>query len=489
MAGKWLGFEHLDLRDYPVLEPTPLSPEIMLTAQSVLETEEKERLRDLAYQFDLLIGDPQNNEDFEFWRRYLQDKVALYRDYPASLMVLSIYRAGQIASALRFLGAPAAGSAAQQAQRLADRLIEEPFLVNFLPAVDNQVLVELFSGGAEIPEGNTLQATASFVERLKVFGAKVDSVLDAGRSDASRGAVELESFISETGLEQEADLKLFFDLFRDRDRDTAGAVTLALSDETVRGLMVQVPFQLRSILRPPELLPKLGITSTSANTQELREGIALLIEEPSGNFRVDEPFLDVLFQVIGDRAEDDPRATARLLLDSPFPLEGLILEQPETAAAIFKSDIATALGLVRGSDSLLAPPWRIMYRLIKADPVLAAQLLAEFHRRGETDMVTESLAYLAYDKDRQEKSSLLPISLEADGDFLRALFRAQGADWLEARLGESVALFQQRVDATEVSPDFLERYRETLEFAAAFLSDPETRNGLTGIIRRAFGLS
>ena len=489
LAGKWLGFEHLDLRDYPVLEPTPLSPEIMLTAQSVLETEEKERLRDLAYQFDLLIGDPQNNEDFEFWRRYLQDKVALYRDHPASLMVLSVYRAGQIASALRFLGAPAAGSAAQQAQRLADRLIEEPFLVNFLPAVDNQVLVELFSGGAEIPEGNTLQATASFVEWLKVFGAKVDSVLDAGRSDASRGAVELESFIAETGLEQEADLKLFFDLFRDRDRDTASAVTLALSDETVRGLMVRVPFQLRSILRPPELLPKLGITSTSANTQELREGIALLIEEPSGNFRVDEPFLEVLFQVIGDRAEDDPRVTARLLLDSPFPLEGLILEQPETAAAIFKSDIATALGLVRGSDSLLAPPWRIMYRLIKADPVLAAQLLAEFHRRGETDMIAESLAYLAYDKDRQEKSSLLPISLEADGDFLRALFRAQGADWLEARLGESVALFQQRVDATEVSPDFLERYRETLEFAAAFLSDPETRNGLTGIIRRAFGLS
>ena len=99
------------------------------------------------------------------------------------------------------------------------------------------------------------------------------------------------------------------------------------------------------------------------------------------------------------------------------------------------------------------------------------------------------MAYLAYDKARQEISSLLPISLEADGDFLGALFRAQGPAWLEERLGESVALFQQRVDAVEVSPDFLERYRETLEFAAAFLSDPEMRNGLTGIIRRAFGLS
>ena len=158
--------------------------------------------------------------------------------------------------------------------------------------------------------------------------------------------------------------------------------------------------------------------------------------------------------MIADRADDDPRGTARLLLDSPFPLEGMILAQPDAAASIFKSDIATALALVRGSDSLLAPPWRIMYRLIKADPALAAQLLGEFHRRGESEVVAESLAYLAYDKDRQGRSSLLPISLEADGNFLGALFRAQGSDWLEARLGESVALFQQRVDAVEVSPDF-----------------------------------
>ena len=368
-------------------------------------------------------------------------------------------------------------------------LLLEPFLVNLLPAVDNLVLVELFSRGAALPEGKTLPATASFVARLKVFGAKVDSVLAAGRSDPAAGATELANFIDQTGLNQKEDLKLFFDLFRDSDWDTARAVTAALSNETVRGLMVPVPFQLRSILRPPELLPKLGITSTSSNAQELREGIALLIEEPSGNFRVDEPFLEVLFQVIAARAEGDLRGTARLLLDSPFPLEGMILAQPEAAASIFRSDIATALALVRGSDSLLAPPWRIMYRLIKADPALAAQLLAEFHRRGESELVAESLAYLAYDKARQEISSLLPISLEADGEFLGALLRAQGADWLEARLGESAALFQQRVDAIEVSPDFLERYRETLEFAAAFLSDPETRNRLTGIIRRAFGLS
>ena len=489
LAGKWLGFEHLDLRQYPSLDPATPPEDILLAAQRVIETEEKERLRDLAYQFDLLIGYPQNDEDFEFWRRYLRDKVTLYRDHPAHLAVFSISRAEQIDSALRFLAAPATGSPAQQAQRLADRLVVEPFLVNFLPAVDNQVLVELFSSGTALPEGKTLQATASFVERLKIFGAKVDSVLRAGRSDPTAGAAELESFITDTGLDQKEDIKLFFDLFKDIDRKAAKDVTFALSNETIQGLMVPAPFQLRTILGPEELLSKLGIESDAANQSSVRDGIALLVEEPSGNFQVDEPFLAAMFQVVAERAEDDPLETALLLVDSPFPLEGMILAQPAAASSIFKSDREFGLALVRNSDSLIAPPWRIMYRLVKTDPSLAAGMLGEFQRRGEAVLVAESLAYLAYDKDRQERSPLLPISLEDDGRFLGALFKEEGPEWLAARLSESVELYRQRVSANEVGAEFLERYRETLEFAAAFLDDGETRKGLTEIIRRAFGMS
>jgi len=488
-TGKWLGFEHLDLRQYPSLEPSTSPGEMLLAAQRVLETEEKQRLWDLTYQFDLLTGDPQNEEDFEFWRRYLRDKVTLHRAHPAYLAVLSHSRARQLASAMDFLSDLSTDPPAEQAKRLADRLAEEPFLVNLLPAVDNLVLVELFSRGAALPEGKTLQATASFVARLKVFGAKVDSVLAAGRSDPAAGATELANFIDQTGLNQKEDLKLFFDLFRDRDRETAQAVTNALSGETVRGLMRPVPFQLRTILSPQQLLPKLDLGSTVGDAAALRDGINLLFEEPSGNVRVDEPFLEALFRSIAQRAGNDPSGTARLLLDSRFPLDGMILAQPGAAAAIFNSDTETALALVRDSDLLLAPPWRIIYRLIKADPGLAAELLAEFHRRGETSLVSESLAYLAYDKDRLERSPQLPISLEGDGHFLSALFRAEGAEWLEARLGESVELFRQRVKAGEVNADFLDRYRETLEFAAAFLSDGETLTGLTEVIRRAFGLS
>ena len=487
-TGKWLGFEHLDLRQYPLLDPATPPEKMILTAQSVLATEEQERLRDLAYGFDLLVGDPQKEENFEFWRRYLRDKVTLYQAHPDYLAVLSISRAGQIESALKFLADPATDSPVQQAQHLASQLVKKPFLVNFLPAVDNEVLVELFSSGAALPESTTLQATASFVERLKVFGAKVDSVLQIGRTDPSQGATELEKFIAETGFDQKDDLRLFFDLFRDSNRTVAKNVTLALSDETVRGLMTPVPFQLRSYLEPSDLLPKLGITSASPDAQALKEGIAVLIGEPSGSYQVDEPFLDALYQVMAERAEDNALDTAQLILDSPFPLEGMILAQPEAAATIFRNNIEIALSLATNSDSLLAPPWRIIYRLIKADPSLAAEVLVAFHRGGESRLVAESLAYLAYDKERQELSTQLPVSLEQDGRFLGALLQSEGTPWLEARLGESVDLYRQRVEDGEVSNDFLESYRKTLEFAAAFLS-AGTRTALAGVIRRAFGLS
>jgi hypothetical protein len=177
-----------------------------------------------------------------------------------------------------------------------------------------------------------------------------------------------------------------------------------------------------------------------------------------------------------------------MLLNTRFPLEGFILAQPDGAAFVFENDIDVSLELVQNSDPLLAPPWRVIYRLIKANPNQAAWLLAEFHQRGETNLVAESLAYLAYDKDRSEKAPQLPISLEGDFRFLSRLLVTEGEEWLEDRLGESVELYQQRVAAGEVSPDFLDRYRGTLEFAAAYRSRG-TSDDLTAIIHRAFGIS
>lgn len=58
----------------------------------------------------------------------------------------------------------------------------------------------------------------------------------------------------------------------------------------------------------------------------------------------------------------------------------------------------------------------------------------------------------------------------------------------EDRLSESVELYRQRVADGEVSPEFLDRYRETLEFATTYRRRG-TSDDLTAIIRRAFRIS
>ena len=484
-AGKYLGFEHLDLRKYPDLDPAPFSPQTGLLAASAqaLEAEERQRLTDLAEQFDLLLGDAQLEEDFQFWRGYLQDKVTLYRSHPDHLQSLALPRAADLSAALKFLSG-LDGDPASRALTLADRISVQPFLVNFLPAVDNQTLVKLFADGPGLPQGVTLQATASFVERLQRFGAVVDGVLAEGRASPESGARVLGEFLADTGFEQEHDLKLFFDLFHDTDPPSARRIMSAVDRATVRALMPSVPFQLRTVFEPEGLLEKLDITADAAEA-ELGRGIALLIEEPSGNYRVDEPFLNRLYAVMAQRARTAPGETVRVMSETPFPLEGMIIRQPSATSAALSSDLGLAVTLVENSDTVLAPPARIIYRLITADPTLAAELVAALDQRGEGGLVTESLAYFAYDKARAEKFPGLSISVSQDGAFLDALLARQGAEWLEARLAGVVTLYRERAMAGNFEPDFRERYRETLEAAASALS-PDGGARLMAVIRSAF---
>ncbi|GEM_PF-316395 len=486
-ANKYLGFEHLDLREYPSL-PAPDDGAGPLPARrETLKREERQRLFDLAAQFDLLLGDPQNEENFQFWRGYLRDKVELHRlhpDFLASLESPELPRAADLAAALDFLTELPGRSRVEQSRLLAERLTRQPFLVNFLPALDSRTLLELFGSGAPLPEGTTLQATASFVERLNRFSAVVSRVLDAGREDPQRGTRELAAFLSGADFEQEEDLRLFFDLLRDEDPATASQVIQALDKTTIRQLMEPVPAQLRFALTPDELLSKLDITA-GAEVSEFKRGITILIEEPSGNFIIDEPFLHWMYEVIAGRGQAQTQDMVEVLQETPFPLERFILRQPLAAVALLGSDLDAALRLVRDSDSVLSPPARIIYRLVYADPMLAARLVQALDAMGEAELVVESLAYFAYDLARVERAPGLSISLEQDGKFLRALLGHLGAGGLARRLGETFAEFGGRADSGQAPDDFLSQYRATLEAAVATLPDTAIRGELQKTIEQA----
>jgi hypothetical protein len=166
----------------------------------------------------------------------------------------------------------------------------------------------------------------------------------------------------------------------------------------------------------------------------------------------------------------------------PFPLEGFIQKQPRAAQAVLSSDLEASARLVRDSDPVLFPPARAIYRLIYADPALAARLTIVLEGLGATDLVIESLAHFAYDKSRSERVSGLPTSLEKDGKFLESLLEQQGAEWLAQRLEETFTEFDGRASRGDISSDFLSQYYSTLEASAATLSKDAARKELQEII-------
>ena len=146
LINKYLGFEHLDLRQYQSLRASlgGSGPGIIVEAsRRLVEQEERQRLFDFTEQFDLLLGQAQREENFQFWRGYLRDKLALHRTHTDYLASLHLPRAPDLASALSFLTALRELSPKERALRIAAQLQQQPFLVNFLPALSN-----LYPGGA-----------------------------------------------------------------------------------------------------------------------------------------------------------------------------------------------------------------------------------------------------------------------------------------------------------------------------------------------------
>ena len=184
----------------------------------------------------------------------------------------------------------------------------------------------------------TLKGTAYFVERLKRFTPPVDSILRNARIDAKAGAVELAGFLEGMDFDNVEDLKFLFDLLGGSDRNTAAKVVAALEDPLLRRLIQPVPAHLRSLLEPPRLLEALGIT-LAATDNEVVKGIEDMVTYPSGNFRIERPFLEELYRLMAVRGIRDPLGTLHLVEESPFPVAGFIKLYPEESVAILSSQV------------------------------------------------------------------------------------------------------------------------------------------------------
>ncbi|MDA1347327.1 MAG: hypothetical protein O3A47_00415 [Chloroflexi bacterium] len=485
LANQYLGFQHLDLRPYESLPQTD-SPTVTPLVADLLRSEERQRLQDFTEQFELLIGDPDNRENFDFWRGYLHDMRRLNGSHHGFLASLGTSAADEIADTLAVVGALDGLEPAEQAGRVSQALEDQALAVHFLPVLENGTLLEYFAADPKFPDVPTLRGTVAFVERLARLAPVVESVIRAGGDDEQSGTATLASFLETQDFENSRDLDLFFGLLKDADRETAERVVAALDGPTTIRLLEAVPAALRSLLDPERLLEVLGITET-ATPDELVDGIDILVEHTSGNFRIDEPFLDALYRVIALRTSFDPRVALQVADRSRFPMEGYILRFPEAAVAMLASDPELAAGLVKKSDEVTFPPARFVYRLVHAYPDLAADIVGRLDEQGEDGLVTEALAHFAYDSQRLAQVPGLPIALENDRRFLEALAKEEGSDWLVTNIAGVVRKYRMLAERGDVPSDFVTAYKATLEAAVRSVQGSPKKQELERVVGEVFG--
>jgi hypothetical protein len=485
LANRYLGFEHFDLTNYQTLKAaSPLTPQANIDPLVVtaLRAEERQRLLDFVDQWDLLLLPADDKPDFQFWRGYMNDKLALHMSYPDLLPASGLVNAAPLADTLDFLTGLNSRPPGDKALAVQSRLSEDPFLGPLLPALDNSTLLALYQSGVDLSSNTTLGGMAEFLRRLQSLTPAVNSVIEKGRVNTLYASQDLAAYLGDSNFgDRGQEIRLFFDLLRDADWRVASEVVSALDDFLIRRLLEYVPVTLRFSLTPQRLLEALDITEDTSNGVAAR-GIDLLITYHSGNYRIDEPFHDELYRIVAARAARDPNAALQLLAVTPFPWERFILRHPAEAARILNADLDSAVRIVQASDPIVFPTQRFIYRLIAADPHLAARIVQRLDNQGDRNAVMESLAYFAYDAWRKSNLPSLPISLESNGRFLAALLEMQGQPWLQTRLSEVFAIYGARVASNDAPPDFLDSYRQTLAAAVSALPVGNTKDSLQAII-------
>ncbi|MBI2847083.1 MAG: hypothetical protein HYX82_04290 [Chloroflexi bacterium] len=491
-ANAYFGLTHIGLKRYGYVRPQS-GATVSRKVAGAIEKEERQRLLDFARQFGEITVSESSLADavgamrsFPFWRGYLREMFQLYKKYPGVLKEKASGEHGpKIAKAFDTLKQAESLAAQEKLDFLKGVLARDPFMEAFIPILENRLLVELLSAGPS-ESGGTGPSAQEYVGRLREYIAHVDATLAIGRDDPEKGAQALEEYISNLPKERRQDLDTFFEILQDTDSRTTENIVDRLGEEAIRQLLSDVPARVRVLLGPQRLLRALRIT-TQASPLEITEGISLLLKHTSGNYEIEEPFLNETYRVLALRGHDNPIEALEIIRATSLPISAFILGYPKDAVGILSADPEKALDIIINGDGYRTPPVRLVYNLIYADPVFAASIAKGLSSSGKDEVVEESLVYFAYDYDRIQENPSLSISLKNDGLFIETLAKEGGEDWLKSRLNIVVERYESYVRSGKVDADFMEAYKRTWQAIIGLQEDPEARTLLRNITDAAFG--
>ena len=165
--------------------------------RDILVGEERQRLIDFVEQFDLVLSDDDSLRDaanvdrgFPFWRSYLREMFAIHKRHPD--LVEEYESAGtedSIAAAFEALESAMEREHEEAVEYLTMQLEKDTFLYNFLPVLDNRLLLAVLGPEEEgIAPHELPKGAGAFVEELRHFIGDVESILEAGEGDPGAGA-------------------------------------------------------------------------------------------------------------------------------------------------------------------------------------------------------------------------------------------------------------------------------------------------------------
>ncbi len=490
-----IGMSNIPMGPYQGLrpkEPTSVPPSI----PAIAKAEERQRLRDFVEQYDLikqnqfnLVDAAQVDRGFFFWRGYLQEAKDLYRKNPEVLQTQTGTGGQRLAALFDTYIAAEEMPRDKQVDYLKRKFAEDGELLDFSATLPTHMLIDLFADTPSPGDASSAQAvTRLFTGKLIRYTQETEAILAIARKDPDAGSKALQDYFA--GMSDETlggDMGLVFDLMRGADVALTKKITNKMSDHAVLRLVYRNAGVARNDNVTPERLAAALHIQPDTPTQELVDGIRVVMSVTSGNFEIDAPTTDIFYKVIAEVGEKDPMRGLTVLEKGGMPLLPFVRKHPKLADRMFAAAPERFAGLVAsaGKDDYGNTPWRIIHGMIAVKPELAASVVGVLDRQGKTDIATESVIVFAFDAERTATIPGIPLSLANDGHFLDGLALARGEEWLTRTMARAVGKYSDDVQDGAIDPAFIQEYRRTLR-AALDRTQGEARERLERVFREAF---
>ena len=479
-ASSAYGIGSVSMDGYEVaLDPSARLPGsvVRLVAQ-----EQRQRVRDFAEQFDLFFkaidGEPVSGQ-FHFWRDYLRDTAFVFRAYPEALD--DGQRDRQTGRAFDFVLDLRSLPADEQVDAARERLARDGSLLDFVSTLEHATLAALIADGGSTRDRRVSRRVR---EALHPFHVELLDLAVGMQREPANAVATFEAFLR--GLSQRGfrDVNFVLDVVSSVDRELARDVLLGLSEETLRFVVTRDASTVRGLLDPEEVIPRLGF-GDGRDPEGLARIVPLVLKGLLARPLRESAYLDALYDRVVDIGEGSPAAAMRVFVDTRLYLEPFLVQRPGEAARLFGADPKAAVDVLREASPIRVPPAWAIYRLVNADPQVAARLTLELEDQGHGETVEDALAFFAFDAPRLRAQPGLPISLENDARFLLALADLRGDTWLASALTRSLDRYREVVDAGEIDPAFVDTYRETLAAVVANVTEAEPRQRLEAALGAA----